>query len=354
MKRIISYIALMLISFACSKEESSVLSDQEMMSASELKAGTLTVTTTYYSPDITYTTATAGGSVSSSGGGNKVKERGVCYSTSPEPTIEDSKVPSGSGPGSFTSYLTGLSPSTTYYIRAYATKRSGTTYGDEISFSTLITPVYGTVTDYDGNEYVTITLGTQTWMMENLKTTHYSNGDEIPHVPDATEWMNLNTADEKGAWCNYNNNPAKGETYGHLYNWYAASDPRNLAPEGWHVPTKADWEILQAYLGGDNSNPQWIPVIGSKLKEAGTDHWISPNVADNISGFTALPGGFRFESGDFVYPRKRGDLWSSDLYMGYAYYRLLSNASGTIEFPVMGPTLDQYKLMGHYVRCVQD
>lgn len=354
MKKIISFIAITALLFACSKTESPITSDQELISESELKKGILTVTTTYYSPDITYTSATAGGTVSTSGGGKKVKERGVCYSTSPDPTIKDSKVSSGSGAGGFTCYLTGLTPSTVYYIRAYATKRSGTTYGNEITFSTLITPVYGTVTDYDGNEYVTITMGTQTWMMENLKTTHYSNGDEIPHVTDATEWMNLKTADEKGAWCNFNNKAGKGETYGHLYNWYAASDSRNPAPAGWHVPTREDWEILQAYLGGDNSRPNWIPVIGRKLKETGIEHWKSPNLADNISGFTALPGGIRLESGGFEYLRKRGDLWCSELYMGYAYYRLLSNASINIEFPVMGPTLDLYKTMGHYVRCVKN
>ena len=350
MKKLIAFLTLAVITFVCSKTETTLMPDQD----ADLKAGILVVTTTYYAPDITYTSATAGGTVSSSGGGKKVIERGVCYSTSPDPTIEDDRVPSGSGPGSFTCSLTGLTPSTTYYIRAYATKNSGTTYGDEITFSTLTTPTYGTVTDYDGNEYVTITIGNQTWMMENLKTTHYSNGDPIPQVTDDAEWANLKTADEKGAWCYFKNNPANGDTYGHLYNWYAASDTRNLAPDGWHVPTIADWETLQAYLGGDNSRPNWIPVIARKLKEAGTDHWRDPNVADNVSGFTALPGGYRFESGEFANIRKRGDLWSSELYMGYAYYRLLVNDSHVIQFPVMEPTLDKWKLMGHYVRCVKD
>ncbi|NOX85794.1 MAG: hypothetical protein GXO86_07500 [Chlorobi bacterium] len=354
MKKIITCIAIAVMLFACSKEETPVSSDQESYPDSALKKGVLTVTTTYYAPDITYTTATAGGEVSKSGGGKKVKERGVCYSTSPAPTTEDSKVVSGSGPGSFTCYLTGLTPSTVYYIRAYAVKKSRTIYGNEISFSTLIPPVYGTVTDYDGNEYVTITMGTQTWMMENLKTTHYSNGDEIPNVKIDSVWRNLNTANEKGAWCDFKNRAANGATYGHMYNWYAVTDSRNLAPTGWHVPTKEDWETLQAYLGGDNSRANWIPVIGRKLKEEGIEHWRDPNVADNVSGFTALPGGIRSEDGTFGFRKKAGVFWTSSLYGPYAYYRSMYHKSGTIEYAVTGRTLDYYKLRGYYVRCVKD
>lgn len=138
-----------------------------------------------------------------------------------------------------------------------------------------------TVTDYDGNVYQTVLIGDQCWMMENLKVTHYRNGDPIPHVTDGVTWGNLTS----GAYCNYNNDEGNVATYGRLYNWYAVDDSRNIAPAGWHVPSDAEWQTLVDYLGGD-------AVAGGKMKEAGTTHWASPNTgATNESGFTALPGG---------------------------------------------------------------
>ena len=353
MKKNLSLLAITLMLFACSKKESPVPSDQGSGQESSFKALNLVVTTTYYGPDITYTTATAGGIITISGTVTVV-ERGVCFSTDPEPTIEDPKVASGSGPGTFTCPLTGLTPGTAYYIRAYATKKNGVTkYGDEMTFSTLVTPVYGRVTDYDGNEYVTITMGTQTWMLENLRTTHYRNGDPVQNITDKDAWKNLNTAEEKGAWCSFNNNEENIPTYGLLYNWYAVTDPRNLAPVGWHVSSREDWEILQAYLGGDNGNPAFIREIGRKLKEKGLEHWMSPNRATNISGFTALPGGWRTEYGSFASLQYSGRFWTSDMYGGLAFYRLMTNGSRNIDFPMTG-SLDFYRTMGHSVRCVKD
>src|SRR5665648_943598 len=104
----------------------------------------------------------------------------------------------------------------------------------------------GTVTDIDGNVYKTVTIGTQVWMAENLKTTKYRNGDPIPNITDATAWTNLTT----GAYCNNNNDANYATTYGRLYNWYAVNDIRNIAPAGWHIPTKAEWTTLTTYLGG--------------------------------------------------------------------------------------------------------
>jgi uncharacterized protein (TIGR02145 family) len=138
------------------------------------------------------------------------------------------------------------------------------------------------IIDIDGNVYQTVLIGDQCWMMENLKVTHYRNGDPIPNVTDLDDWIDLTT----GAYCEYNNDPANVETYGRLYNWFAGDDSRNIAPDGWHVPSLAEWQTLVDYLGGDL-------VAGEKLKEAGTAHWTSPNVATNESGFTALPGGYR-------------------------------------------------------------
>ena len=146
---------------------------------------------------------------------------------------------------------------------------------------------YGMVRDIDGSEYKTIVIGNQTWMAENLRVTHYRNGDPIPNVTGNEEWSRLTT----GAYCNYNNttNPDTIATYGRLYNWYAAIDSRKIAPEGWRVATAEDWDTLVNYLGG-------YRVAGRKLKEAGGFHWdwVINYSDDNSSGFTALPGGWRF------------------------------------------------------------
>src|SRR5665647_3709784 len=124
-------------------------------------------------------------------------------------------------------------------------KKEATTDPDQTS---------GTVTDIDGNVYHTVTIGTQVWMVENLKTTKYRNGDPIPNVTDNIAWGALTT----GAYCNYNNDTNNSITYGRLYNWYAANN-RNIAPSGWHVPTVAEWTILITYVGGKS-------VGGDKLK----------------------------------------------------------------------------------------
>jgi len=182
----------MVLLFACSKEESPAPSDQGFNPQSSLKGGKSSlIVTTNPATSILSFTAVSGGSVSSGGGGNNVTERGVCFSTNPNPTINDSKVPSGSGPGNFTCILSGLSGSTSYYVRAYATKSAGTTYGNQISFTTASAncEIYGTVTDYDGNVYTAITVGSQVWMLENLKTTHYRDGTPIPKV--TAGWLQL-------------------------------------------------------------------------------------------------------------------------------------------------------------------
>jgi uncharacterized protein (TIGR02145 family) len=150
----------------------------------------------------------------------------------------------------------------------------------DINFNQSIT--YGSISDQDGNVYKTVTIGNQTWMAENLKTSKYRNGEPIPNVVDNTEWGNLTT----GASCTYDNDFKKLNSYGRLYNWYAVNDTRNIAPEGWHVATDAEWTILNSYLGGGIA-------AGDKLRETGTSHWSVSSSENNESGFTALPGGFR-------------------------------------------------------------
>ena len=158
-----------------------------------------------------------------------------------------------------------------------------------------------TVTDIDGNVYHTITIGTQVWMVENLKTTKYRNGDQIPNVTANASWAALTS----GAYCWNNNDAANKVTYGGLYNWFAVVDSRSIAPADWHVPTDAEWTTLTTYLGGDEG-------AGGPLKETGTSHWITPNNgATNSTGFTALPGGLRnFYDGTFNTVGYNGYWWS--------------------------------------------
>jgi uncharacterized protein (TIGR02145 family) len=144
-----------------------------------------------------------------------------------------------------------------------------------------------TMRDIDGNVYRTVTIGSQVWMAENLKTTRYNDGTEIPLVTEQPAWFHLNAP----GYCWYNNDEnANRAIYGALYNWYALNTGK-LCPPGWHVPSDDEWAVLTAYLGGD-------AIAGGKMKEGGTTHWLNPNTgATNSSGFTALPAGFRGESG---------------------------------------------------------
>lgn len=184
-----------------------------------------------------------------------------------------------------------------------------------------------------------IQIGTQIWMCRNLDVDHYRNGDSIPQITDPTQWVGLTT----GAWCYYNNDPAMGKIYGKLYNWYAVNDTRGLAPESWHVPSDSEWTILTDYLGGKD-------VAGGKLKEAGTYHWQSSNTgANNVSGFTALPGGYREIEGNYSIIGIYGYWWSStEESAKQAYDRHLYNICEDI---------DKYhfsKVIGFSVRVVRD
>lgn len=200
---------------------------------------------------------------------------------------------------------------------------------------------YGTLTDQDGNVYKTITIGTQTWMAENLRTTKYRDGSEVPEVKTADAWFGL----KNGAYCNYNNTISVDTiaTFGRLYNWNAVNDSRNLAPIGWHIASNAEWSTLRDYLGGSL-------VAGGKLKEAGLTHWLEKNEsATNESGFTALPGGERNSIGIFNLAGVIGCWWSSDYCDDYTSYdwNMLNN-KGNIG---NGST---YKAFGFGVRCVKD
>jgi uncharacterized protein (TIGR02145 family) len=201
-------------------------------------------------------------------------------------------------------------------------------------------PCGGTVTDYDGNFYRTVRIGDQCWMMDNLKVTHYRNGDPIPNVTDAGEWHSLGT----GASCDYNNDPANADIYGRLYNFYAVTDIRNIAPEGWHVATDEDWQTLVDFLGGEE-------VAGGKLKLPGTTYWLDPNTgATNESGCTALPGGYRSEYGSFTVMGNQARFWTSTMNgsANFGWYYFLSYDS------LQSVRTWLYAQFGLSVRCVKD
>ncbi len=250
--------------------------------------------------DIKANSATISGDVFKEGI-SSVIAKGVCWSTSQNPDIKDTKMDVGPGCDTFTCNITGLTENTTYYARTFATNSAGTAYGNEISFKTKESGT-GTVTDIDGNIYHTVQIGDQIWMVENLRTTRYRNGDPIPNITDKTAWQSLTT----GGYCWYNNDNKNKPVYGALYNWFVVNDNRKLAPEGWHVPSHQEWTVLWDYLGG------W-KIAGGKLKETGTLHWKNPNNgATNESGFCALPGGNRNDLGDFYDIGNLGTWWCTD------------------------------------------
>jgi uncharacterized protein (TIGR02145 family) len=197
----------------------------------------------------------------------------------------------------------------------------------------------------------TVTICNQVWATRNLNVSTYSDGTIIPQVTDPYQWSQLST----GAWCYINNDPSTEAVYGKIYNWYAVAgiynfastfDPtlrKKLAPTGWHVPTDDEWTTLTTCLGGEN-------VAGGKMKETGTAHWISPNIgATNASGFTGLPGGFRFVDGSFTGIGGSGGWWSRLEYdFGQAWDRSLNN-SNFITYRYL-----RIKKAGNSVRCVRD
>jgi uncharacterized protein (TIGR02145 family) len=206
-----------------------------------------------------------------------------------------------------------------------------------------------TITDIDGNTYNTISIGSQCWMRANLKTTKYLDNTAIQNVTSNTEWSTLTT----GAYCNYKNTPSNGTTYGKLYNWYAVTSKHNICPTGWHVPSNAEWNILENYLDNtiDTTAIGWAGTdIGGKLKETGTTHWNSPNTsATNSSGFSALPGGTRFDDGSFNFIGNFGLFWTATAYnTGTAWERFLGYRDSQIS-----PS-SSIKTGGFSIRCVRD
>lgn len=182
-------------------------------------------------------------------------------------------------------------------------------------------------------------IGDQIWMTENLNVDQFRNGDLIPHARTAEEWIEARR-NRQPAWSYYNNDPAMGEKYGKLYNWYAVNDSRGLAPEGWKIPSNADWAKLAEYLGG-------FGEAGIKMKN--TRGWDDNGNGTNKSGFSALPGGERCDHGFFSYLGIMGFWWSSSEDDNInAWYFTLSGDEDDIERD------SEHKAFGFSVRCIKD
>ena len=281
--------------------------------------------------------ANCGGNVTYDGG-SAVTARGVCWDTLPNPTVNNSHTTNGNGAGSFTSHIVGLYANTTYYVRAYATNGVGTAYGEERSFTTLtsdtvIGPFYcgiDSVADYDGNRYPTVEIGSQCWMKENLRTTHYPDGLIIPEYPSSYDNY------RRAPGYNIGNVPI----YGYLYNIGAAmhgantndSNPdgvQGICPEGWHIPSCTESEQLMNFVG---SQSQYTCNGDIRKALASTTRWnngstVSPPLSlcspkmdlpsNNATGFSALPAGF-FSS----------DFWYNDEAFFFCYESFSFSGSG--------------------------
>jgi uncharacterized protein (TIGR02145 family) len=192
-----------------------------------------------------------------------------------------------------------------------------------------------------------VTIGTQVWLVENLKTTKFNDGNQITNGTDNTAWSSLTTA----VYCWYNNDISSKTPYGALYNYNAVASGK-LCPDGWHVPSNTDINTLISFLGGEG-------VAGGKLKESGTAHWQAPNSgATNDYGFTALPGGKRESvvvggtGGGFGSIGQIGWYWAIDKSDPGTVWRYLFNLSTSLT--LSPSTNDEAKTMGCAVRCIKD
>jgi uncharacterized protein (TIGR02145 family) len=278
--------------------------------------------------------------------GAGVFERGIVWSSSPNPTVSSSKSVAGSGGFGFTHTFALTNTSTVQYARAYARTNAGVYYSTEKSFSSVPwnrCPGTPSVTDIDGNIYNTVQIGNQCWTQSNLKVSKYRNGDTIPTGLSNSAWQNTTS----GAYAIYNNDLVNDGLYGKLYNHYTVTDSRGLCPTGWHVPSDGEWTTIENHLGGSS-------VAGGALKSIVTQPtaggWNPPNLgATNSSGFTGLPVGIRYYIGDFGHMSYYGYWWSSSVLSGsIAWYRSLGFSNNGVY------RSDYNRTFGFSVRCLKN
>jgi len=247
-----------------------------------------------------------------------------------------------------------------YEITAIAVDDNGE---DGIDGATIYLKDLGTVTDYDGNVYNWTRIGEQRWMIENLKSTHYSDGTEIPFVESVYGWENLNDTDKGYSY--FDNSSANNDVYGALYNWAAVMNDENssdsipsgvqgVCPTGWHLPSDSEWKELEMFLlmSEDEANEiGWRGLNqGDKLKEEGTVHWENPNSgATNEVDFTALPGGYRIYYGAFNELGFGAYFWSATEYNSLQSWKRYIYADNKTVGRKM-----ELKNSGFSVRCIED
>jgi uncharacterized protein (TIGR02145 family) len=313
---------------------------------------TLPIMTTLLATNITSVTITTGGNLLNTGG-EDVTDIGICWNTSTNPLVTDHKISNVADMRNFISILTGLTPETTYYLRAYAINKLGTGYSNEISFKT--TSSESAVNDIDGNVYSVIKIGDQTWMQQNLKTTRYSNGELIGTTTPANRDI-LNESTPTYQWA-YNGDEKYVPLYGRLYTWFAVSDTRNICPTSWHVASHAEWLSLLDYLGTNGygfggSATELAKSIAEKSDWIESDAPGSPGndqASNNNSGFSGLPGGARAGRDSFSFAGYGAYWWSATdsanlgwdgCYIWHGYTRVYNGNRG--------------KYQGLSVRCVKN
>ena len=300
--------------------------------------------------NITDTSATSGGNVADDGG-DFIIARGVCWSTSNNPSLSDNYTEDGSGAGAFISEITGLTYNTTYYVRAYATNSVGSSYGNEINFSTLSPPWQcGDTIIYSAQTYNTILIGAQCWMKENINV-----GIRINGTQDQTD----NSIVEK--YC-YDDDEANCNEYGGLYQWnemmqYMTEEGvQGICPLGWHIPTDEEWKVLEGTVDSqygvgdaewDKSNVYRGYDAGKHLKS--TSGWYSNGNGTDEFGFKALPGGDLDINNDFGGMVSFGYWWSSMVSGSVnAWSRILGYSSDKVYREASDKT------NGRSVRCIKD
>jgi len=291
----------------------------------------------------TYNSVTFRRNVVNDGGG--ITEYGIVYSTSSNnPTLNnDTKAVFGSSTNQYELKITGLNANTNYYARAYAINPAGISYGSTELIHLKLNVPGPNITDIDGNVYKTVQIGNQVWMAENLKATKYNDGTPIPYVSNQQQWATTTT----GAYCFFANSTSFGQTYGNLYNFFAATNSKKLCPSGWHLPSDQEWTELSNFLGGSQN-------AGGLIKMQGTEFWANPNAgATNSSGFSAKGASWRGEDGLFYYwVGWSSSWWSSTSYNSTEPWSYSASHNNSILLRQRGAYFKNNA--GVSVRCIKD